>query len=500
MRSQFIFTVALMTLQPTLAKPTSNRGSFRIKPRWDRSEPTESSETNLIPSTYGALKSEDDPTDPFDTYIITMKGTEARSWFDIFEEMGFNATENTKKQYFSHTNNESGYHNHIRRFETDFGEKIEAFGYNMRSFTMNLRESEADGLSGLEEVAIIEKNSVARPTVIEEDYIEVRNMTVGKFEKRQQGLAEIYVQKTAPWNLQRISTRDKVVTNGRNVTDMRYDYTYDSMAGLGVDVYLLDTGTNIEHKDFAGRAKREFNAFEGDDGKDMRGHGTHTAGTVASINYGVAKNANLLAMKVISNAGKAPAAGVIQAIDHAISRHNKRRKDADFKGSIISMSLSGPGTAESVKQVMLTAIQAGIHISMAAGNQNKDACTSWPARYSKELPIITVGASDINDKKAGFSNFGECVDIHAPGVAITSTYHKGPTSIASLQGTSMACPAVTGIIADELVKNPRLRYNPLGMKRHLISMSAGVAVVGVKNGEGLANNGFQGTSDEIFIP
>ncbi|RVD82228.1 uncharacterized protein DFL_006661 [Arthrobotrys flagrans] len=70
-----------------------------------------------------------------------------------------------------------------------------------------------------------------------------------------------------------------------------------------------------------------------------------------------------------------------------------------------------------------------------------------------------------------------------------STYNTGTTSAASLQGTSMACPAVTGIIADELVKNPRLRYNPFGMKRHLVAMSAGVAVAGANAGWGLANNG-----------
>ncbi|RVD82229.1 uncharacterized protein DFL_006662 [Arthrobotrys flagrans] len=189
--------------------------------------------------------------------------------------MGFNATEKREKRYSSHAN-------------------------------------KADGLSGLEEVAIIEKDSIACPTVIEEDYVEVHNMTAGKFEKRQQGQVQVYIQRTAPWSL---STRNGVVTNGRKVTDMSCDYTYD----------LLDTGTNIEHTNFGCRARREFNAFQGDDGRGARGHGTHTAGTVGSIHYGAAKNANILAMKVINNAESGLSSAIVQAIDHAIRRHNQRR-------------------------------------------------------------------------------------------------------------------------------------------------------------------------------
>ncbi|KAF3319348.1 hypothetical protein TWF173_003790 [Orbilia oligospora] len=495
MKWQLISTsFILISLPATFAKPAVNRGNFKVKPRWHKSEVTltASSKDSTTP-TYGTLKADDD--DPFNTYIVTMKKNEKRPWMEIFDEMGFNATEKKDNIYSAHSNSKSGYQNHIRNFETDFGEKIEAFGHNMRAFTMNLRESEADGLSGLEEVAIIEKDSIARPAVIEEDEYEVLNVTVGKFEKRQQqGQSHIYTQRTAPWSLQRISSRNKVMTRGRKVTDMSYYYTYDSMAGFGVDVYVLDTGTNVEHTDFAGRAKREFNAFPGDDGKDARGHGTHTAGTVGSIHYGVAKNANILAMKVINNAGVGPSSAIVQAFDHAIRRHNERRRDPNFKGSVISMSLSGKGTAESLKNIMRTATQAGIHVSIAAGNAKEDACTVWPGRYSREIPIITVGASDINDQRAGFSNFGPCVNIHAPGVAIMSTYNKGPTSTTSMQGTSMACPAVSGIIADEMVKNPRLRFNPIAMKRHLIAMSAGVAVRGANDGRGLANNGFYGAA------
>ncbi|KAK6528440.1 hypothetical protein TWF281_009681 [Arthrobotrys megalospora] len=487
-------SLILIAIPATLAKSTPNRGNFRIKPRWHKSEVATTSLTNPNPPTYGTVKFEDDPADPFNIYIVTMKKNEKRQWLEIFDEMGFNATEKKEGRYPSHANKKSGYQNHIRSFETDFGENINAFGHNMRAFTMNLRESEADGLSGLENIAIIEKDVIAHPTVVEENHYEVRNMTAGKFEKRQQGLAPIYLQRTAPWSLQRISSRNRVATNGRKVTDLSYNYKYDSMAGLGVDVYLLDTGTNVDHQDFGGRARLEFNAFKGDDGRDARGHGTHTAGTVGSIHYGVAKNANILAMKVINNAGSGPSSAIVQAIDHAIRRHNQRRRDPNFKGSVVSMSLSGPGTAESLRNMMLAATRAGIHFSIAAGNEKKDACTVWPGRYSREIPIVTVGASDINDNRASFSNFGSCVDIHAPGVAIMSTYNKGPRSTTSMQGTSMACPAVTGIIADELVKNPRLRFNPLGMKRHLVSLSAGVAVGGTNAGRGLANNGFQGTA------
>jgi cerevisin len=242
---------------------------------------------------------------------------------------------------------------------------------------------------------------------------------------------ETKVQTKCPaWGLKRIARRQ---WNHNDST-----YIYPESAGTGVDAYIIDTGVFIAHPEFEGRA-RVGKSFTKDGDKDGNGHGTHVAGTIGSKTYGVAKNVNIIAVKVLDSQGSGTTSGVIAGIEWAAkqvaAKKNKKRK------SVANMSLGG-GASAALDKAVKGATTAGLTFAVAAGNSGNDACLLSPARVPS---AITVAASDINDKLAYFSEKGKCVDIIAPGVDILSTWNNGKTNIIS--GTSMATPHVAGVVA-----------------------------------------------------
>ncbi|KAI1852048.1 hypothetical protein JX265_008147 [Neoarthrinium moseri] len=250
-------------------------------------------------------------------------------------------------------------------------------------------------------------------------------------------------EKNAPWGLARISHRDSLSFGTFN------KYIYAAEGGEGVDAYVIDTGTNIEHVDFEGRAHWGKTIPTGDDDIDGNGHGTHCSGTVAGAKYGVAKKANVYAVKVLRSNGSGSMSDVLKGVEWAASAHLDQVKAAKdgkrkgFKGSVANMSLGG-GKSPSLDQAVNAAVDAGIHFAVAAGNDNADACNYSPASATK---AVTVGASALDDSRAYFSNWGKCVDIFGPGLSIQSTWIGSKTAINTISGTSMASPHLAGLLA-----------------------------------------------------
>ena len=230
------------------------------------------------------------------------------------------------------------------------------------------------------------------------------------------------IQSGATWGLDRIDQTAPAL-------DTKYEY---ASTGLGVTAYVIDTGIQLDHPDFSPAASKGFDAFNGT-GEDCNGHGTHVAGTIGGTLYGVAKDVSLVAVRVLDCTGSGTTSGVIAGIDWVATNHAAK--------SVANMSLGG-GASRALDTAVTNLINTGVVVVVAAGNSNRDACRTSPARVPA---AITVAASDQNDNFASFSNWGSCVDLIAPGVAITSAWI---TSIArTISGTSMATPHVAGAVA-----------------------------------------------------
>ncbi|KAI0077182.1 hypothetical protein K474DRAFT_1109882 [Panus rudis PR-1116 ss-1] len=288
----------------------------------------------------------------------------------------------------------------------------------------------------------------------------IRQMPEVDFVEKDQIVRTTKVQKGAPWGLARISHRDRL-TFGTFTK-----YIYSPRGGEGVDVYVIDTGINVGHKEFEGRASWGKTIPLNDVDEDGNGHGTHCAGTIASAKYGVAKAAHVIAVKVLGSNGSGTMSDVVAGVDFA-SKAAKAKLDAaakelaatgktKHKGSVANMSLGG-GKSTALDLAVNKAVDEGLHFAVAAGNDNRDACNYSPAAAEK---AVTVGASTLGDERAYFSNYGKCVDVFAPGLNILSTYIGSTTATTTMSGTSMASPHTAGLLAYLLSIYPDKTFSP----------------------------------------
>ncbi|KAI3654096.1 hypothetical protein MP228_000815 [Amoeboaphelidium protococcarum] len=246
-------------------------------------------------------------------------------------------------------------------------------------------------------------------------------------------------QDSANWNLNRISQRK---------LPLGTSYSYPSKAGEGVDAYVVDSGIWYSHIEFGGRAT--FGADfvnDGSTGGDPYGHGTHVAGTIGGLLFGVAKKVNLVGVRVLNSYGYGSWSQILAGLNWAANRIKTTKKP-----SVINMSISGPASA-AVNNAVNSLIRQGIHVVVAAGNNGDDACAYSPAGA---LYAFTVGSTGKSDQISSFSNFGKCVDIYAPGEQILAAWTNNDYAAAWDQGTSMAAPHVAGVKALWLSINPKL--------------------------------------------
>lgn len=151
---------------------------------------------------------------------------------------------------------------------------------------------------------------------------------------------------------------------------------YDVRGGEGVDVYVVDTGINIQHVEFEGRASWGKTIPLNDVDEDGNGHGTHCAGTIASRKYGVAKAANVIAVKVLGSNGSGTMSDVVGGVDWAATQAKAKAAAAhaefsatgktNHKGSVANMSLGG-GKSDALDRAVNKAVESGLHFAVAAG-------------------------------------------------------------------------------------------------------------------------------------
>ncbi|CAE6443802.1 unnamed protein product [Rhizoctonia solani] len=251
----------------------------------------------------------------------------------------------------------------------------------------------------------------------------------------------ILTQGDAPWGLQRISQPAGSVAEGLHY---QYRRTPSGLQSTPVDVYVLDTGVNINHNEFlpAGRATWGW-TYPGGPNADGHGHGTHVAGTIGGRQFGIAKDVNIIAVKVLDDDGSKLSDSIQLGIDWVIKRHTRQEREGNKRASIINMSLRTEANAV-LDAFANRAVSKGIHVIVAAGNDRGIAGHWSPARAEN---VTTVGATNIEDEWADFSNSGDKVNILAPGVKVVSAGHTANNATATMSGTSMATPHVAGALA-----------------------------------------------------
>ncbi|KAI8050303.1 peptidase S8/S53 domain-containing protein [Syncephalis plumigaleata] len=261
-------------------------------------------------------------------------------------------------------------------------------------------------------------------------------------------------------------------------------YNYPASGGKGVFVFIMDTGVNVNHQEFGDRAFHGA-VLGGSAGRypnDEQGHGTFVAGIIGGTNYGVAKQATLVSVKILNKHGAGATSDVIEGLAWILEQHLSSGKNM----SIINLSLGSEfnrSTNRAVEQI----IKAGITVVVAAGNGDdnrvaQDACNFSP---SSSPDVITVGATSNTDMVASFSNFGKCVTLHAPGVNIVSSIYTDDMGFMILSGTSFAAPFVTGVVA--LMLGEAGPLPPAEVKRRLVLGATQGVVKGLRSGDGTAN-------------
>lgn len=262
-------------------------------------------------------------------------------------------------------------------------------------------------------------------------------------------------QLNAPWNLDRIDAP----------LGLSGTYSFVSQ-GTGVRAYIVDSGIYIGHQDFGGQAIYGVDAVDGMlPADDCSGHGTHAAGTVGGTTHGVAKNVVLVAVKVFDCVLPSTLSILISGINWMVGDHQAGQPAVANIGVQSTFN-------NALNSAVANAVADGITVTVPAGNSNANACNFSPASVPTAL---TVAATQSNDSRASFSNYGSCVDIFAPGVGIRSAWIGSPSAVQTLAGTSHAAPHVAGAAARVLSNYPT--WTPAQVASYLF----GVANMAVGN-------------------
>lgn len=297
-----------------------------------------------------------------------------------------------------------------------------------------------------------------------------------------------------PWGLDRIDQRTAVVSNDAS----KQSYTY-TRTGAGVKAYVLDSGIKADHPEFGNRvvagwsyraisqakSAQFFNSMDSckindpqsgyyynpndhlvdvdvfdstytpnDVGwPDNDGHGTHVAGVIGGLTTGVAKGVTIVPVRVLNSCGQGDSETVLLGLQWIFSNH------VDGEPAVANMSIGFSTRVPVIDEAITNLLEEGVVITAAAGNSNSNVCGTPAGTYG----TISVAASDSNDSETSYTNFGDCVDLFAPGSRILSASFKdkivnGVSSPDYLvqSGTSMASPHVAGVAAIALELHPEI--------------------------------------------
>jgi subtilisin family serine protease len=277
------------------------------------------------------------------------------------------------------------------------------------------------------------------------------------------------------WGVDRIDQRARTFDNSFR----------QRLTGAGVNVYVMDTGVS-PHNEFGSRLVAGSSAVNDGRGTlDCNGHGTHVAGSAAGATLGVAAGARVVPVRVMDCNGSGSGSAILAGIDWVAAR--------GVRPGVVNLSLGGSAssTLDAAVQRLVT---TGYTVVAAAGNSNVDACTQSPARAAG---LVTVAATDRNDAKASFSNWGSCVALSAPGVGIASAGHGAVNAVVTMNGTSMAAPHAAGAAALLLQASPAAA--PATVRQQLLANATANAVSGApaNTARGLLYAGTEGSSTGI---
>ena len=222
--------------------------------------------------------------------------------------------------------------------------------------------------------------------------------------------------------------------------DSTYNFADDALAA-GVRVYIVDTGINTSHQEFAGRIIPGYSSIGAStEYEDCSGHGTHVAALAAGATVGTARQADIVPVRVLDCAGSGTLLSVLMGLQW-IAENTFVSQPA-----VVNMSLGGP-EAPLLDSAISSLIDQGLAFVVAAGNTTTDACQTSPAKVPG---AITVASSDQGDGFSSFSNFGPCVDVIAPGGQVRSAWIGESDAYAAGSGTSMASGIVAGLVANQM--------------------------------------------------